>query len=43
MEGYTIRKYNPYMDKALVPKIAPGSKGCFLDELIKSKRNINVA
>ena len=43
VEGYNIRNYDPYIDKPIVTKIPPGNKGCFLDELLKSKKHINVA
>ena len=43
IEGYFIRKYNPFLDKPKVNKIVNTKKSCFLDEYVKVKSLIKVA
>lgn len=42
VEGYTIRKYNPFLDKTKVPKIVKGQKTTYLDQHIKINSLVQV-
>ena len=43
IEGYTIRNYNPFLDKPKVSKIVNTKKPTYIDEIVKEKRLIQVA